>query len=128
MKAANAQADGFKEGLHLILEPMQHFEGVLIGVVQLFCRSLGRLAEMGCGCCVSFSDGLARAGFSVDEAANAKFVTIVGSVNGVREDVQSKLKWLGSRVERVAGKDSAETGQILNDLVAKRRRFLTIEE
>ncbi len=62
-------------------------------------------------------------GFSVDEARSAEFVTIVGSEAGISAVVEQALVASGCRVERVAGRDEAETGQLLAELARAGRRF-----
>ena len=63
------------------------------------------------------------AGFSVDEARSAEFVTIVGSEAGISAVVEQALVASGCRVERIAGRDEAETGQQLTELARAGRRF-----
>ncbi|MEA3335926.1 MAG: peptidoglycan recognition family protein [Chloroflexota bacterium] len=63
------------------------------------------------------------AGFSVDDAANAEVVTIVGGVAGVPYETEVILRKAGSRVERLEGRDFADTKRILDDLAARGERF-----
>ncbi|MCO5243779.1 MAG: N-acetylmuramoyl-L-alanine amidase [Anaerolineae bacterium] len=65
------------------------------------------------------------AGFSVDDAKTAEYVTIVGGDAGVSFDAERTLQGAGCKVERLAGKDFADTKRILDDLAASGRRFLT---
>lgn len=65
------------------------------------------------------------AGFSVDDAKAAEYVTIVGGDAGVSFEAERALQTAGCKVERLAGKDFADTKKILDDLAASGRRFLT---
>jgi hypothetical protein len=64
-------------------------------------------------------------GFSLDDAMNAQFVTIVGGVAGVSYQAEQALRAAGCRVERVAGVDYADTKRILDEMAASGQRFLT---
>jgi hypothetical protein len=64
-------------------------------------------------------------GFSVDEAALASYVTIVGRPPGVSQAVEEELRGRGCLVERVAGDDAAGTQSIFDELTRQGRRFLT---
>jgi hypothetical protein len=63
------------------------------------------------------------AGFSADHAALAEYVTIIGGSLGVPERVEDWLKGQGCKVERIAGKDEADTKKMLDDLASEGRRF-----
>ena len=65
------------------------------------------------------------AGFSVDDARTAEYVTIVGGDAGVSFEAERTLQGAGCKVERLAGADFADTKRILDDLAASGRRFLT---
>lgn len=65
------------------------------------------------------------AGFSLDDAKNAQFVTIVGGDAGVSYQAEQALRAAGSKVERVAGIDFADTKRILDEMAATGQRFLT---
>ena len=65
------------------------------------------------------------AGFDPDEAALAQYVTIVGGPLGTTQQTEDKLRAAGCRVDRIAGKDEADTKRILDGLVASKRRFLS---
>jgi FtsZ-binding cell division protein ZapB len=65
-------------------------------------------------------------GFSVDDAMRAEFVTIVGGPGGVSTEVEEQLRAAGSQVERVAGKDEAETMQMLDSLAEAGTRFFSL--
>lgn len=67
------------------------------------------------------------AGFSVDDAKQARRVTIVGGPGGVSPEIENELRAAGVQVERVAGKDYAETKALLDRLAATGRRFATLE-
>ncbi|MFZ5917633.1 MAG: N-acetylmuramoyl-L-alanine amidase [Chloroflexota bacterium] len=65
-------------------------------------------------------------GFSVDDAMRARYVTIVGGPGGISEEAEGLLRAAGCQVERVAGKNEAETKKLLNDLAKSGKRFLTL--
>jgi hypothetical protein len=62
-------------------------------------------------------------GFSAEDAALAKFVTIVGGPLGIPRSVEAQLEQSGCQVDRIAGRDEAETKQILDSLVEQGKRF-----
>ncbi len=66
------------------------------------------------------------AGFSLDDAMQAEFVTIVGGVAGVPYEAEQALRAAGSKVERIAGVDFADTKRILDQLAASGQRFQTL--
>jgi len=66
------------------------------------------------------------AGFSLDDAKQAQNVTIVGGVAGVPYQAEQALRASGSRVERIAGVDFADTKRILDQMAANGQRFLTL--
>jgi hypothetical protein len=68
------------------------------------------------------------AGFSAAEAALAQYVTIVGGPAGVPRQVESKLEAAGCKLDRIEGKDEAETKRILDELAQEGRRFQSLEE
>jgi hypothetical protein len=68
------------------------------------------------------------AGFKSHEAAQAEYVTIVGGPLGVSKEVEDWLKANGCKVDRIAGKNEAETKQILDDLVRQGKRFQHFDE
>ncbi|MBI5054262.1 MAG: hypothetical protein HZB52_13500, partial [Chloroflexi bacterium] len=63
-------------------------------------------------------------GFSLDEARNAEFVTIVGNEQGVTKYVEDELRSVGCKVERVCGKDGDETKRLLSEMAKGKKRFL----
>ena len=65
-------------------------------------------------------------GFSLDDAQNAEFVTIVGGDAGVSYAAEQMLRAAGAKVERVAGVDYADTKRILDEMAASGQRFLTL--
>jgi N-acetyl-anhydromuramyl-L-alanine amidase AmpD len=65
------------------------------------------------------------AGFSLDDAKHAQFVTIVGGDAGVSYEAEQILRAAGSQVERIAGVDYADTKRILDQLAASGQRFLS---
>jgi N-acetyl-anhydromuramyl-L-alanine amidase AmpD len=68
------------------------------------------------------------AGFSADEAALAQYVTIVGGTAGVPKTVETQLETAGCNVDRIEGKDEAETKNILDELAQAGKRFQHLEE
>lgn len=66
------------------------------------------------------------AGFSVDAAKAARYVTIVGGIAGVNQQAEDAIRAAGSQVERLAGRDFAETKALLDQLAASGRKFMTI--
>ncbi len=67
-------------------------------------------------------------GFSASDAALAAYVTIVGGPLGVPRKVQDQLTAAGCNVERIAGKDEAETKSILDELAQQGKRFQTLKD
>jgi hypothetical protein len=67
------------------------------------------------------------AGFSAKDAALAKFVTIVGGPLGIPRSTEDQLKQAGCQVDRIAGRDEAETKQILDRLVQQGKRFQSFD-
>ncbi len=66
-------------------------------------------------------------GFSPEEARSAEYVTVVGGEAGVSRSVEQILVQAGCKVERIAGRDSAETGLMFAELLRAGRRFQTFE-
>jgi hypothetical protein len=62
-------------------------------------------------------------GFSVEEAKNAEYVTIVGNEAGVSAIEEKFLRGSGCKVERIAGRDEEETSRMLAELARLGRRF-----
>ena len=67
-------------------------------------------------------------GFSAEDAAQAQYVTIVGSTSGVSQEAEDQLKAAGCQVERIVGKDDAEMKRILDTMAQQGRRFFSIQE
>lgn len=67
-------------------------------------------------------------GFSVDDAMRAEYVTIVGGPLGVSSQTEALLRAAGSKVERVAGDNFAETKGLLDQMAEQGKRFLTLGE
>lgn len=65
-------------------------------------------------------------GFSLDDAMQAEFVTIVGGDAGVSYEAEQMLRAGGSQVERVAGVDYNDTKRILDQLAASGQRFQSL--
>ena len=66
-------------------------------------------------------------GFSVQDARNAEYVTIVGGEAGITAADEQSLRQSGCRVERIAGRSEQETRRMLEDLSASGRRFRTFD-
>ena len=62
-------------------------------------------------------------GFSVEQAKQAQYVTIVGGTEGVPATAEAELRAAGCQVGRVAGHDEAATRAMLQQLAAQGRRF-----
>ncbi|MBV7329072.1 N-acetylmuramoyl-L-alanine amidase [Chloroflexi bacterium TSY] len=62
-------------------------------------------------------------GFSVTDAKNAEYVTIVGNESGINAFEERTLRNAGCQVERIAGRDEEETARILSELARLNRRF-----
>jgi hypothetical protein len=67
-------------------------------------------------------------GFSASDAALATYVTIVGGPLGVSQQAEDQLVAADCKVDRIAGKDEAETKAILDSLAEKGQRFQNPEE
>jgi hypothetical protein len=65
-------------------------------------------------------------GYSVDEARGAEYVTILGGEVGVSRGAELSLAQTGCQVERINGRDSAEIGHQLAEMVRIGRRFRTL--
>lgn len=66
-------------------------------------------------------------GFSLNDAKNAEYVTIVGSEAGITAAEERALLDAGCKVERIAGGSEEETGRILSELARLGRRFRTLD-
>ena len=62
-------------------------------------------------------------GFSLNDARNAEYVTIVGSEAGISAAEEKSLQNSGCKVERIAGRDEEETSRMLSELANLGRRF-----
>jgi N-acetyl-anhydromuramyl-L-alanine amidase AmpD len=62
-------------------------------------------------------------GFSLNDARNAEYVTIVGSEAGISAAEEKALQNSGCKVERIAGRDEEETSRMLSELANVGRRF-----
>ncbi|MCB0165980.1 MAG: N-acetylmuramoyl-L-alanine amidase [Anaerolineae bacterium] len=65
-------------------------------------------------------------GFDIQEAQQAKYVTIVGGKDGVPPNAERILRKAGCQVERIAGETESETRQLLSQMAAEGRRFDTL--
>lgn len=68
----------------------------------------------------------ATCGFSLDEAMQAEFVTILGDNLGISLQDERKVRAAGCKVERVSGKNLKEARKMLDDMAAGGKRFLII--
>jgi hypothetical protein len=68
----------------------------------------------------------ATVGFSVDDAMQAQYVTIVGGPLGVSSEAEALLRAAGCNVERVAGDTFEETKALLDQMAEEGKRFLTL--
>jgi hypothetical protein len=66
-------------------------------------------------------------GFSLNDARNAEYVTIVGSEAGISEAEEKALINSGCKVERIAGRDEEETSRMLSELANLGRRFRSFD-
>ena len=62
-------------------------------------------------------------GFSLQDAKNAEYVTIVGNEAGISASDEKMLRDSGCKVERIAGRNEEETSRILSELASEGRRF-----
>lgn len=65
-------------------------------------------------------------GFSLEEAMQAEFVTILGGNLEISPLEERKIRAAGCKVERVSGKNLKEAKRMLEALAADGRRFLTL--
>ena len=63
-------------------------------------------------------------GFSIEDAMQAQFVTIVGGPLGVSSEAEALLRAAGCEVERVAGDSFAETKALMDQMADDGKRFL----
>jgi hypothetical protein len=67
-------------------------------------------------------------GFQIEDAAEAQFVTIVGGPLGVPKSAEEWLTEQGCRVDRIDGKNEADTKRILDELADAGKRFRAFDE
>jgi N-acetyl-anhydromuramyl-L-alanine amidase AmpD len=67
------------------------------------------------------------AGFWLEDAKYAEYVTIVGGEAGISIDEEKRLVEHGCKVDRVAGRDDEETGRLLAEMARQGKRFLNID-
>jgi N-acetyl-anhydromuramyl-L-alanine amidase AmpD len=65
-------------------------------------------------------------GFSLDDAMQAQYVTIVGGPLGVSPEAEALLRAAGCKVDRVAGNTVEETKALLDKMAAEGNRFLNL--
>jgi N-acetyl-anhydromuramyl-L-alanine amidase AmpD len=64
-------------------------------------------------------------GFSLDDALQSQYVTIIGGPLGVSPEAEALLRAAGCKVERVAGDTFEETKTLLDQMAEEGKRFLT---
>jgi hypothetical protein len=64
-------------------------------------------------------------GFSPNEAALARYITIIGNEQGISAEVEHALRNSGCSVDRVSGRDGEETRARLIGMVQRNQRFLS---
>jgi hypothetical protein len=67
-------------------------------------------------------------GFSLDDAIEAEYVTIIGGPLGISTEAEARLKASGSKVERIAGNSETATKALLDNLARRGQRFLRLQE
>jgi len=65
-------------------------------------------------------------GFSVKEALQARYVTIVGTEDKVGKETEELLRRSGCKVERLSYADIASLQKLFDDMVTKGKRFLSL--
>jgi hypothetical protein len=65
-------------------------------------------------------------GFSIEEAKQAAYVTIVGGVSGVPANAERILRATGCQVERIDGESEGGTRLLLEEMAARQQRFQTL--
>jgi hypothetical protein len=66
-------------------------------------------------------------GFDIQQAKQAKYVTIVGGPGGVPGNAEKILQAAGCQVERISGASETETRQMLQQLAREGKRFKTLK-
>ena len=66
-------------------------------------------------------------GFSIQDAIDAQYVTIVGGPLGVSAEDEAQLRASGCQVERLAGNSEAATKALLDNLARQGKRFLRLD-
>jgi N-acetyl-anhydromuramyl-L-alanine amidase AmpD len=70
---------------------------------------------------------LPTVGFSVQDASLAENVTIIGGLSGVPAPVEQMLRAAGCRVQRLTGKNAAQTRSLLDKMAREGQRFLATQ-
>ena len=65
-------------------------------------------------------------GFSIEDATDAEYVTIIGGPLGVSAEDEARLRASGCKVERLAGNSEAATKALLDNLARQGKRFLRL--
>ncbi|MEZ4712497.1 MAG: hypothetical protein R3A44_35245 [Caldilineaceae bacterium] len=66
-------------------------------------------------------------GFSLNDAKNAEYVTIVGGESGISKAEEQLLRNAGCRAERISGRECRGDGRMLNEMARLGRRFREFE-
>ncbi len=66
-------------------------------------------------------------GYSVEDARNAEYVTIVGNEMGVSSSDEQALRQSGCNVERITGRTETEVRRVLRELAKSGQRFRTLK-
>ena len=105
------QGAGLKTIRHYLLFPAGE-----AAAGELFVNALGYMAKF-----------RPTAGFSIEEARSAEFVTIVGAEAGVSTASERQLADAGCKVERISGRTDDDTARLLVELARVGRRFRTFD-
>ena len=115
---------GWKEALIELTHQRRQMQRRAIYHYVLFAQSATGWAEDEWRAAVSYIGRFRPlAGFSVQEAALAENVTIIGGQSGVSLEAEEQLRSVGCRVQRIAGKNTAQTRSVLEDMARDGRRF-----
>jgi N-acetyl-anhydromuramyl-L-alanine amidase AmpD len=105
---------GVKSIRHYLLFWQRNYPGPLAR--QDFVNAIGYIARF-----------RPTAGFSLEDAKYAEYVTIVGGQAGISEAEEKRLVEHGCKVDRVAGRDEDETGRLLAEMARQGKRFLNMD-
>jgi Holliday junction resolvase len=57
----------------------------------------------------------------------AEYVTLVGNLNRIPREIEARLRAAGCKVERIPAENPVQLKSILDEMAARRQRFLTLE-